>query len=1638
MLVTNGKRLPAIILTALLVTFLTAAAMPANAIAGQTGKAQYHRRTARAPARFVLPFQSNQSLLKQATRLGAHSANSRIELTIGLKLRNTDELHHFLRAVLNPASPLYRKFLTPAEFTARYGPTQSQVEAVTDFLTRHHITVQDVSSNHILIHSSASTAAYEHAFGIRIDDYRLDGRTFFSTMDRPRLPVAIASLVTNIIGLNNADTMHAHHRLSPLSKNLPRNLSSHAPPAATSGYYNPFQIATAYGWPAIDDAGNGAGVTTAILTASSSGLADNTDYRSFWAAFGLPDHTVNVIPVDGDNGATGGMGETLLDIEWSGAMGPGQTLNVYVAADAAFSTFTDMYNRFVTDNTAQVMTTSWGAPEVAGAAQTDDELFMQAAAQGISMFAAAGDNGSGDGSGQSNMADYPSSSPWITAANGTELHADKSGQYLSETAWSGSGGAISQIFTQPVWQFGPGVPQNGWRNNSDMAMNAGGAWPYLMYSGGQWGLVYGTSAVAPQFAGLFAIAVSQNGGSPLGQSNALIYNDVNAGNYHSDFRDVTSGNNGAYAAGPDWDHPTGWGSPRATNLLAHIGIQGPAGTLAGKVSAADGKPIAGATITLSPTERRNRSDTEGNYSILAPIGPYTATATAFGYAPQSAQVTIAKNATTHRNFSLTKAPSATVSGIVRDGTPGGHTYGLYAEIQVTSPGVGQVADVWSDPLTGAYRVSLPEGVDYTLRAIPWLTGYSNGTASVADLHGDITRNLALTAGPSCAAPGYVFNPGAGESFDGANFPPAGWTVVNAAGSAGSPVVWKSNSAWGDPNWTGGTGDAATADSTASDYYGVYDTSLVSPSYPVDSLGFAPALTFLVNFQRFSGNETLAVGISYDNGANWRALARIRSPQGGFMATPGVPWRLSLPIPVGTSDIKLRWRYYNTVGGTDWYAQVDDVAIGKCVTVPGALVSGVIRDAASGQALLQARIADDAGNSSTSFDNAADPDLPAGYYFLSVPVGSHMLTASASEHSSKTATIDIAADEVAHKDFALGAPRFSVQPGSFELHVPINDQVEKTLTLTNSGSGAGTYRLLPFDTPPPAETRHAGGASTPTPLLRIRGHYSPARLASATPGHVAARFIPAAEPATSPGTAWQAIPSLPLSRMDNAAVRDPATGLIYTVAGTNGLVNYASMDVYDPTTEQWSAAPAAPIALEAPAAAFIAGRIYLANGWTETGAASPTLSIYDTTSTQWSTGAVNPVPAGGGSAVAALDGKMYVVGGCNDSQCSSPLNAVEVYDPLTNTWSAAADYPHPVTFAACGAVLGKLYCAGGSASGEYRDGYVYDPAQNRWSPIADIPVTDGGLWGGAYAGTAQGLLMSGGVTGNFTTLTNAGYRYDPRIDSWSSLPNANNALYRGASACGFYRIGGSPGRFIPSSKVEVLPGYASCGATPIPWLDVQPATGNVSTDASKSIALDFNGAGQTAYTTSRAYLLLTHNAADAPQIIPLTVSWDPQPVDLVLSAQTDPSTVSQGKQLTYTLTLENRAGDNHGPATEIKLDYALPDGATYVADASDSRCTETTGQVNCALGDMAVGATQTIAIAITPGSTRAITSDFSVSAREPDSDTNDNRISVTTPANNGGGGGALGWLMIAALLGLCARRRFPISGLSNKADPASKT
>lgn len=514
----------------------------------------------------LVPLADNvPAALMSAQYVGHHDPTATLSVTVALKLRDTEELVQFLQNVVNPANPQYEQFLTPAQFTASFGPTTAQVSAIVNYLESKGLHVSDVSPDNLLIHIRDRSGAIESALGVQINDYMYQGRNVYGTPDNPQFPGDIASLVQSVLGLSNIV------QLQPMSVK-----SSAVVPLSGTGPsgYSPMQIAIAYDWPSITNASHGAGIIIANATADSSNLAIS-DLDTFWNYYGLPTHSVTVINVDGTNGATDGTVETTIDEEWSGSMAPGATLDVYDAASTSFQDFTDTYDRIVTDNTAQIMTTSWGAPESGygscAALTADEQIFEEAVAQGIAVFAAAGDHGSSDGTSNPDEADYPSSDPYVVAAGGTTLTLNGNNTIASETAWSGTGGAQSSCFPEPSWQVGPGIPQNGSRNTVDLSMDGDPNTGYAVYLGGTWLVPYGgTSFVAPELAGLFAVQASSTGSTRLGQANAAIYADANGSYYSTDFHDITSGSNGLFSAGPGWDHPTGWGTPDASQLITHI------------------------------------------------------------------------------------------------------------------------------------------------------------------------------------------------------------------------------------------------------------------------------------------------------------------------------------------------------------------------------------------------------------------------------------------------------------------------------------------------------------------------------------------------------------------------------------------------------------------------------------------------------------------------------------------------------------------------------------------------------------------------------------------------------------------------------------------------------------------------------------------------------------------------------------------------------------------------------------------------------------------------------------------------------------------------------------------------------------
>jgi kumamolisin len=209
-----------------------------------------------------------------------------------------------------------------------------------------------------------------------------------------------------------------------------------------------------------------------------------------------------------------------------------------------------------------------------------DEAFQSAAAMGVSVCVAAGDDGSTDGATDGlNHVDFPASSPNVLACGGTQLVA--SGDSItSETVWNelannegATGGGISDVFPLPSYQNGAGVPpsanpnKNIGRGVPDVTGDADPTTGYVTRVDGNPDVIGGTSAVAPLWAGLIAL-INQSIGKPVGFINPLLYQDAGRA---SDLNDITSGNNGAYSAGPGWDACSGLGSPIGAQVAAALG-----------------------------------------------------------------------------------------------------------------------------------------------------------------------------------------------------------------------------------------------------------------------------------------------------------------------------------------------------------------------------------------------------------------------------------------------------------------------------------------------------------------------------------------------------------------------------------------------------------------------------------------------------------------------------------------------------------------------------------------------------------------------------------------------------------------------------------------------------------------------------------------------------------------------------------------------------------------------------------------------------------------------------------------------------------------------------------------------------------
>jgi len=555
-----------------------------------------------------------RALSGHARLLGPVLSDQPMRLVIGLAMRHGDLLDGFLRVRSRPGSSLYHHNLTPDAFAALFAPTASAQDALAAYLRQYGLRVTRTYRDRLLLDVAGTATQVSAAFGVSLARYRgASGALFYANLTAPRLPADLAPLVTTVVGLRN-DRVLAHGPRPHLSiidgiRRGPAAPPRMRVPAPPSGLLTPAQVQEAFDVTPIysqtftSTTGlsvtapiTGAGQTVALYELSPYNPSDIAAYD---AAFGISATLPISVPVDGgamDTFSGAGAAEAAYDIEMVQAIAPGARIIVYSGPASPSGTSSvgadDAYARAVNDDRAQVLSTSWGQCEQA---QQNDQppdltllhnLFAQAVAEGMTVVAASGDNGSHDclnGDGSTDLSqqavDYPASDPYVIAVGGTTLTPGSGGNV--EKGWAESGGGSSIVFPRPPWQTESGLPTVSdapARLVPDVALNAGT--PYAVWVNNSWYPVKGTSAGAPVWAALLAltnqaryVAATANG-TPAPSSCAVLagLGDIHGALYALGstpaFTDVSDGpSNGIAAPGPGWDYVTGLGVPDAYLLL---------------------------------------------------------------------------------------------------------------------------------------------------------------------------------------------------------------------------------------------------------------------------------------------------------------------------------------------------------------------------------------------------------------------------------------------------------------------------------------------------------------------------------------------------------------------------------------------------------------------------------------------------------------------------------------------------------------------------------------------------------------------------------------------------------------------------------------------------------------------------------------------------------------------------------------------------------------------------------------------------------------------------------------------------------------------------------------------------------------
>ena len=693
----------------------------------------------------------------QARLLGNLPSEQTLRLVIVLPLRNQDQLDNLLEDVYNPNSPSYHQFLSVDEFTAKFGPTQDDYDAVVAFAKDNGLTVVGASRNRMNVDVTGPVASIERAFHVNLRQYQhpTEDRVFYAPDREPTVDLPFQ--LWHIAGMDNYSI--------PKPAGLSRNTGSKKSSATTgsgpsASFLGSDMRAAYYGGTAL----TGSGQSLGLLEYYGTDLADLTTYfKNVGQTNYVP---ITLLSTDGtstscvDSRAGGDCDDTeqTLDMTQAIGMAPGlSSLVMYVC-----STDSAIFNAMATASPLNAQLSSswtWSPADPS----TDNPYFEEFAAQGQNLFQAAGDSSKWTTSGTASEI-FPADDVYVTSVGGTDLDTSSAaGPWASETAWSDSGGGISpDKYAIPSWQTtaaaGCASCSKTYRNGPDVSANAN----FTFYvcadqttcTANDYG---GTSFATPMWAGYLALINQQsvaNGNKTLGFINPSLYTIGEGSSYDTDFHDITSGSNG-YSATTAYDLATGWGSPNGSALI---------NALAGSASTTPGYSLSASPASVSIAQGCSGSSTItstvtcGFDSAVTLSASGQPTGVTVGFSPAS----ITGTGTSSLSITVGSSVAAGTYTITVTGTSGSTTETTKVSLTVTST-------------TAAFSIS----------ASPASLTVDRGSS------GDVTVTTSVTGGFDSAIALSASGEGSGVTI---SFSP---TSITGAGSSTMKITVSGSASTGD-------------------------------------------------------------------------------------------------------------------------------------------------------------------------------------------------------------------------------------------------------------------------------------------------------------------------------------------------------------------------------------------------------------------------------------------------------------------------------------------------------------------------------------------------------------------------------------------------------------------------------------------------------------------------------------------------------------------------------------------------------------------------------------------------------------------------------------------------------------------------